>query len=161
MTSLRTAIQSDLKGLKDLFLKSIQQACKNDYSPAEIAVWTATAHNQERWQTMLETQYVLVAEIDGRLAGFGTLKGSDYLDFMYVHPDFLRRGVAGKLLQALEEKAHMRGSTILVSDISITARPFFEKSGFVVLRKNHNERDGEVLVNFRMEKKLSDKPRKG
>lgn len=154
MISLRHATQADLPALKALFVQTIQQACTNDYTPAEIKVWTSTVENADRWQLMLDTQCVLVAHEGDAVAGFGTLKEGNYLDFMYVHPDFLRRGIASQLLEALEKEAQKHSTATISSDISITARPFFERKGYVVIRKNHNERDGEVLINFKMEKSI-------
>ena len=138
MISLRPATTTDLPSLQALFVQTIRQTCTEDYSPAEIAVWTATVNNLERWQTMMKTQYVLVAQSGEHIAGFGTLKDGDYLDFIYVHPDFQGQGVAKQLLSALEAEASKQGTTSISSDISITARPFFERKGYVVLHENQN-----------------------
>ena len=154
MISLRQATATDIPALQALFVLCIRQTCTTDYTEAEIAVWTATAQNSDRWNKAVADQYFLIAEEGKKLAGFGSLRDGNYLDFMYVHPDFQGRGVAGKLLAALEAKALRLGTASLHSDISITARPFFEKKGYGVLHENRNERSGEVLVNYRMERVL-------
>lgn len=40
-------------------------------------------------------------------------------------------------------------------DISITARGFFEKNGFEVIKEQQNFRNNSCLINYKMVKKLS------
>lgn len=47
---------------------------------------------------------MLLAISDGKIAGFSSLRDGDYLDFMYVHKDCQRMGVAETLLKAIEQK---------------------------------------------------------
>ena len=48
--------------------------------------------------------------------------------------------------------------TVLTSDVSKTARPFFEKVGFEVIKKQTVVRQGVELTNFKMKKKIEKKP---
>ena len=59
-----------------------------------------------------------------------------------------------RLLTVIEDHARQRGDTLLESDISITARPFFEKRGWQVVRENRIQRNDQLLINFRMRKPL-------
>jgi putative acetyltransferase len=86
--------------------------------------------------------------------GYGTLKDSDYIDFFYVHKNFQRRGIADKLLSRLELQAKKHLVSKISSDISITAKPFFEKKGYQVIRRQENQRGEIVLINYKMEKIL-------
>ena len=91
-----------------------------------------------------------MAEIRGRLAGFGDLDpAAGYLDRLYVRREFQRRGVARALCDALEQASRARP---LTTHASRTARPFFEKRGYRVLRPQQVERRGQQLENFVMEK---------
>ena len=53
-------------------------------------------------------------------------------------------------------EAHARRAqlTELTSDVSITARPFFERHGFNVKAKQHPVMGGVLLTNYKMRKKL-------
>lgn len=102
----------------------------------------------------MEEQEVIVVE-ENQLLGFASLKDGHYIDFLYLAPEAQGKGLAQKMLQELEARA--RADT-LSSDISITARPFIERQGFKVIRKNHNARAGEVLINFYVEKSLKKNP---
>lgn len=54
----------------------------------------------------------------------------------------------------LEQLARSKGVTEMSSDVSITARPFFEAKGFVVDEEQFVEIRGQVLRNFKMVRKL-------
>ena len=95
-----------------------------------------------------------MAIIQDQIVGFGTLKNSNYIDFFYIHKDFQRRGIANKLLTELELEAKNQQTKIITSDISITAKPFFEKKGFVVKTEQKNIRLDVELINYKMEKQL-------
>lgn len=112
-------------------------------------------NNTERWLEVIKTQFVLLAIIENKIAGFGTLKDSNYIDFFYIHKDFQRLGIADKILTELETEAKSHHSKTITSDISITAKPFFEKKGFVAKAKQRNIRLGIELINYKMEKHLS------
>ncbi|MCP2026979.1 putative acetyltransferase [Flavobacterium sp. HSC-32F16] len=150
----KKATNSDLNEMQQLYIETIQSVCKNDYNPEQIEAWISGVKNTERWLEVIEKQYVLLAVIENKIAGFGTLKDGNYIDFFYIHKDFQRQGIADKLLKALELEAVNQHSKIISSDISITARPFFEKKGFIAKKEQKNIRLCIELINYKMEKEL-------
>ncbi|RYJ37178.1 GCN5-related N-acetyltransferase [Flavobacterium anhuiense] len=140
--------------MQQLYIETIQIVCKNDYDSTQIKAWISGVKNTERWIEVIEKQFVLLAIIENKIVGFGTLKDGNYIDFFYIHKDFQRQGIADKILKELEMEAKKHNSTIITSDISITAKPFFEKKGFVVNAEQKNIRLGIELINFNMEKEL-------
>lgn len=153
-TALRKATTTDLQDLKTLFVGTIRQVCSSHYTPEQIKVWTASVENEKRWSDMISDQYVLVAEQEKKIVGFATLHQGNYLDFFYVHKDHQGQGIAKKLYQAIEAEALRQGYSQISSDISKTARPFFEKQGFQVVRKQNIVRKQVKLTNFKMRKVL-------
>lgn len=152
--NIRKATLSDLPAMKLLFVDTIESVCKADYNEVQIKEWTSSVNNLKRWTDVVENQLVLLSIIDEKITGFGTLKNGDYIDFFYIHKDFQRQGIAGFLLTALEKEAQKFNTKQITSDISITAKVFFKKNGYVVEREQHNERNGVVLVNYKMKKQL-------
>ncbi|WP_316635401.1 GNAT family N-acetyltransferase [uncultured Flavobacterium sp.] len=152
--NFRKATISDLKEMQELYIGTIQEVCKNDYNLAQIEVWSSGVQNTERWLDVINTQFVLLAVIENKITGFGTLKDANYIDFFYVHKDFQKQGIANKILTKLELEAKNQHSKIINSDISITAKPFFEKKDFIVKAEQRNIRLGVELINYKMEKKL-------
>ncbi|WP_374174851.1 GNAT family N-acetyltransferase [Flavobacterium tructae] len=152
--NFRKATISDLPEMQQLYTETIQSVCKNDYNPAQIEAWTYGVHNTERWLEVVHTQFVLLAIIETKMVGFGTLKNGNYIDFFYIHKDYQKQGIAHKLLNELLLEAQKQHSKIITSDISITAKPFFEKNGFTTKVKQRNVRLGIELINYKMEKEI-------
>lgn len=152
--TFRNATISDLNEMQQLYIETIQSVCKKDYNEAQREAWISGVKNTERWIAVIETQYVLLAVIENKIAGFATLKDGDYIDFFYIHKDFQRQGIADKLLTKLELEAQKQHSKMITSDISITAKPFFEKKGFVTKAEQKNIHLDVELINYKMEKNL-------
>jgi putative acetyltransferase len=152
--NFRKATASDLSEMQQLYIGTIQSVCINDYNSDQIEAWISGVKNTERWVEVIRTQFVLLAIIKDQIAGFGTLKDDNYIDFFYIHKDFQRQGIADKLLTELELEAQKQHSKIITSDISITAKPFFEKKGYVVKTEQKNIRLNIELINYKMEKEL-------
>lgn len=148
----RTATLSDLKEMQELSIETIKSVCQKDYNPKQIEVWISGVKNTERWIDVINTQFVLLAIIENKIVGYGTLKDGNYIDFFYVHKDFQRQGIADKILSELEIEAKKSNSKIITSDISITAKPFFEKKGFIVIKEQRIEKLGVELINYKMQK---------
>ena len=72
-----------------------------------------------------------------------------YLDRLYVHANHQRQGITTKLCDRLE--AATTAPTI-TTHASVTARPFFERRGYVILRSQQVTRHGLILTNFVMAK---------
>jgi putative acetyltransferase len=152
--NFRSAILEDLPEMKQLYVDTIRMVCRKDYTEEQVAVWSSSANQAERWLDMMVNQFVLIAESDGVIAGFGSLKNNNYIDFFYVHACFQGQGVAGDLLRLLQKEAVNHGEKLLSSDISMTAKPFFEKQGFKVVVGQENVRGDVILINYKMIKHL-------
>jgi len=100
---------------------------------------------------------VRVALTGGGPVGFISLQKGGLIDQLYVHPAVARTGVASALVEAIEKLAAARGTAMLATDASDTAKPLFEKRGFAAERRNTIEIDGEYLGNTRMTKALAPK----
>ena len=82
------------------------------------------------------------------IIGFGDIDKTGYLDRLYVHADYQKKGAAAAICSRLEQAV----SGKITTHASITARPFFEKRGYRVVREQQVERKGVFLTNFVMEK---------
>jgi len=151
---LREATIADLPEMKELFRGTIMDICANEYDADQRKQWASSSEKTERWENLIKEQFVLLAVKQDVIVGFGSLLNGNYLDFMYVHKDYQRQGIADLLLRALETEAARRKTTVVTSDISKTARPFFEKKGYVVVKEQENQRGDVILINYKMEKEL-------
>jgi len=139
--------------LAGLFYRTVHAVCLGDYTQEQVDAWADGRVDVDAWERSFLQHYTLVARVGGEIVGFADLDG-DYLDRLYVHKDHQRNGVATALVQALEQAAAQQGHRRLVTHASITARPFFEKQGYQVVKEQQVERRGVLLTNFVMEKTL-------
>jgi len=112
-------------------------------------LWATGTIDERDWNASLSAHRTLIAELDGIIVGFADLAEDGYLDRLYVHRAYQRRGIATALCNALEA-----GCTVplLTTHASITARPFFEKRGWKTVRQQTVVRQGVALTNFVMQK---------
>lgn len=139
---------ADCKALAELFYNTVHTVNAKDYTKAQLDVWAAGHMDLERWNQSLLAHCSLVAADGDVITGFGDIDQTGYLDRLYVHRDRQREGIASALCSRLEQT--VRGK--VVTHASITARPFFEKRGYRVVREQLITRQGVFLTNFVMEK---------
>jgi putative acetyltransferase len=151
---MRLSKLNDLPEMQKMFVDTISTICIDDYTPEQIKVWTSSIENIQRWIDKLTSQYFLIAELDNKIVGYASLENNDYVDFLYVHKDFQRQGIADRLYTEIENEAIKRKVTILTSDVSETARRFFEKKGFKTIAPQTNIIKNVEIVNYKMTKQL-------
>ena len=146
---IREYRESDCKQAAELFLCTVHTVNAKDYSAEQLDAWAPGQPDLEAWDRSLHAHESFVAEENGVIIGFGDIDQSGYLDRLFVDKDHQGRGVATALCDALEAAVRAEHYT---THASITARPFFEKRGYRVVRQQRVERQGVFLTNFVMEK---------
>lgn len=140
--------------LTELFYHSVHGVCLGDYTREQVDAWADGTADPALWEQSFLGRQVLVARLDGEIAGFADREG-DYLDRLYVHKDHQRKGIARALCDGLERSAKEEGVERMRVHASITARGFFEKRGWRMVKAQQVERKGVRLTNFVMEKELT------
>lgn len=69
---------------------------------------------------------------------------------MYVHKDFQKQGIAAQLLKKIIETANTLGIKTIESDVSITAKSFFEKFHFIAVQQQVVVINDIQLANYKM-----------
>ncbi len=151
----RIATQNDLAAILNLFAATVKTVCAKDYTPVQIDAWVSSINNPERWESRITQQYFIIAKTNKEIVGFGSLDHLSYIDLLYVHKDYQGMGIATQILSELEKEAFRSGTTELTSDVSKTARPFFEKNGFQVTSEQTVAIAGVQLNNYKMVKKCT------
>ena len=152
---IQTYSSERAREIADLFHQSVHAIDPSVYSPELKEAWAPTPVNYERWSERLNEKKPFIAVIENRVAGFIELDADGHIDCTYTHPHFQGKGVASTLYEHVLEEAKFRNIKRLYVEASLIAKPFFERRGFSVVKKNEVQRSGVSLVNFSMEKKLS------
>ena len=145
---LRSYEHRDCPVLARLFYDTVHTVNRRDYTQAQVDAWATGEVDLAAWDASLAAHRTLVAEEDGIILGFADMTDDGYLDRLYVHHLHQRQGVAAALCDRLEKTVEGPVTT----HASITARPFFEKRGYRVVKEQQVERRGVLLTNFVMEK---------
>ncbi len=149
------ATKQDIGMITQLFRDTIQNVNSKDYPADEIDDWSSWWTDHDKWQERIEEQYFIKAMIEDKTVGFSSLATDGYLDFMFTHKDYQRHGVAANLISKIEKKAEEQGNDLIYSDVSITAKGFFEKHGYVVEKQQFKKSRNKELINFRMTKTIN------
>ncbi len=176
MTVIRRATPQDVPALRELIPLSARELSRGYY--AEDETESAILHVFGPDSRLIADGTYFVAEEDGRIAGCGgwsrrrTLYGGDQMKSgeeplldpateaakiraFFVHPDFARRGIGSRLLEACVEAARAAGFRRLELAATLPGVPLYAARGF-----RERERlevampDGRRLAIVRMERDL-------
>lgn len=142
---IREYKDEDCTAVSKLFYETVHTVNAKDYTAEQLSAWAQNADGLKQRREDLLKQHTLIAEIDGVIVGFGSIDNSGCLDFLFVHKDYQRRGVATALCDELE-----KGFNVIKTFASITAKPFFESRGYKVIKAQEVERFGVKLQNYEM-----------
>ena len=128
MNKIRQVNLSDIPALQELYQHTVLTVNRKDYTAEEVADWASCGDDTSHWNELFEEQHYVVAENE--------------------------QGVATSLYKHLEAYARERGAKRLTSEVSITAKPFFEKQGFQVDEEQKRKANQMCLTNYKMSKQL-------
>lgn len=146
---IREYQSSDCDKLAKLFYNTVHIVNAKDYSSEKLNVWATGQIDLKKWNQSFLEHHCLVAIDDGMIVGFGDIDCTGYLDRLFVHSHYQRRGIATALCNQLEQLVNVNTIT---THASITAKPFFETRGYQVIKEQQVERQGIKLINFVMVK---------
>lgn len=150
---IRAALESDAVELKNLFQNTVLAINRRDYSQAEVEDWASCGDDLSNIEDMIKTHYFIVAvNQQSEIVGFSSITPQGYLHSMFVHKDFQGEGIATMLLNEIEQYAITNGIMRITSEVSLTARPFFEKKGYIVEEEQKRKANKLSLTNFWMAK---------
>lgn len=146
---------TDVEQIRDLFCNTVRSVNSRDYCQAEVEDWASCGDDLTKLKSMIGTHYFVVARNDeNRIIGFSSITPEGYLHSMFVDRDFQNVGVATALLSEVEQYAHDKDIAALSSDVSKTARAFFENKGYVVRTEQQHKANHLYLTNYKMVKNL-------
>ena len=141
---------------KELFQNTVLAVNSKDYSQAEVEDWASCGDDLSNIEEMIKTHYFIVAvNQQSEIVGFSSITPQGYLHSMFVHKDFQGEGIATMLLNEIEQYAITNGIMRITSEVSLTARPFFEKKGYIVKEEQKRKANQLSLTNFLMAKEVA------
>jgi putative acetyltransferase len=144
----------DAEQIAQLFHETVREVNIRDYSSNQVRVWAPDDIHFRNWVEVCSNRFTYVADDEGVVAGFGELEPNGHIDCFYCHKNYQRCGVGGQIYRAIETKAVELSVSSLFTEASITAKPFFHRMGFSVVKEQKVTRGGETFINYAMEKLL-------
>lgn len=148
--TIRKYEPSDCETLAKLFYDTVHFVNIKDYTEEQVGVWATGEIDLTAWNKSFLEHYAVVAEDDGVIVGFGDIAENGYLDRLYVHKDCQHKGIGTAICNELEKAVNSSDFTV---QASITAKPFFESRGYIVVKEQQVVRRGVFLTNFYMKKR--------
>ena len=146
---IRPATHNDAAQIAELFRRAVLHIEASHYSDSEKAAWIQGADNAAFWQKRIGRGCIRLAAQNDRILGFiEYLPEQNHLDCLFTDPVHQRQGVASALLSAVLPQAD--ADKTVTADVSAAALPFFKKQGFILQHQNQIQRNGLVLINYRM-----------
>jgi putative acetyltransferase len=138
--TLRPYTDADEDAAIDLWRRTWQTHFPHIDFNARVAWW------RERWrQELIPVARVVVAERDGKLAGFVTVEPATlYLDQIVVAPEYWGSGIADALLDEAK-RLSPRGLDLMVNTDNARAIRFYERHGFVYTGEGANPVSGRPV----------------
>lgn len=154
---LRKLSKEDIPILQTLFRETVLHVNARDYTREEVEDWASCGDSAEHMKDLLaRNDYVVALNEQGEIIGFSSMNTEGYLHLLFVHKDYQRVGVGSLLLSAMEKRAREYGVAEITSEVSLTARPFFEENGYKVIKVQKRRANRLELTNFVMRKCLKD-----
>ncbi len=140
------------KHLWDIHFYTIRNINIRDYSQAQVEAWAPESLDSSVWEKRVKELSPFVAEIDGVIVGYTDLQISGLIDHFFCHHEYQSKGVGKALMNHVFKVGSLRGIKRYFSEVSVTARPFYEHFDFKVVQAQEVEVRGQKLRNFVMEK---------
>ena len=146
---------SDARDLANIYYNTIHSINSRDYSSEQINAWAPSSSLElDGWKKKWAKLVPIVALAENTIVGFAEFELNGHIDCFYVHHEFQGKGVGSALMAAIEEQARKEKISRIYAEVSITAKPFFEKRDFQILKEQRVAIRGCELTNFVMEKIL-------
>jgi putative acetyltransferase len=140
--------------LFEVYYSAIHLIASHDYSAEQVNAWAPLNLDRELWVNRIRGIDSFVAEIDGQPVGYADVQQNGYIDHFFVSGHHPRQGVGKALMEAIHNEAQCLSLKELTSDVSLTAQPFFERFGFVIVEQRKPVVRGIELSNALMRKSL-------
>jgi putative acetyltransferase len=141
--------------LIELFFDAVHTVNMGDYTREQLDIWAPEVINPEKWMERINDNYLVMAKDANKIVGFGELTSEGCVDLFYVHNEYLRQNIGQHLLGYLIRRALKLGMDEIFVEASVTARPFFEKSGFDLIKKHVKQLNGCDFIVYIMNKRIN------
>lgn len=153
--SIRDYQPGDVQALANIFYNTIHRVNIQHYTKDQVDVWAPLSSLEtEGWAKKFPRTKPIIAIVGDEIVGFAEFEPDGHIDSFYCHHEWINKGVGSTLMEEILQKAKNNHIHRIFSEVSITAKPFFEKHGFNIVIQQTIVRKGVELTNFKMERTI-------
>lgn len=152
MIDIRKYKSGEEEKLFEIFYNTIRKINIQDYTNEQVKAWAPDDYDESRWRERIKGINPFVALLKNEIVGYADIQKDGYIDHFFCHHKFQGKGIGKTLMSRIFEAGEELKVTRYYSEVSITAKPFFEHFGFIVIREQEVEVRGVKLKNYLMEK---------
>jgi putative acetyltransferase len=154
--SIRRASHGDATEIIAAHVRSIREICSKDYSETQISAWSGRDFSEEIWRRTIDRDTVWVVEYDQHVAGFGHVRfkpaRTATIEGLYFAPVAAGRGLGRELMSLVFKELTDRGVEEADLASTLTAKGFYVRLGFSVVRPTVVKFDGVEVECIEMRK---------
>lgn len=120
------------------------------YTRPQRLAWSRVPYNLRQWCRRQSRNITLIAEVNGRVAGFTEFRPDGHVHMLFVHPAMKGLGIACALLEAGDRALAHRGVMRRSTGASRDSMPVFARAGYRLSGGQQIAAFGEYLLSWRM-----------
>lgn len=151
---IRSAKDGDYAAIARLHRQTIRNVNSKDYTEDQIRAWSALT-NANRFRNSASKCKRWVAVVNDKVVGFCDHALDGEFWGLYVHKDHIGKGIGSRLIRTAESSLRKMGFKKVTLKATVTAKEFYKKQGYKVIKKDLHTINGKELEIFVMTKKLS------
>ena len=156
--SVRNYQTEDVGALAAIYYNTIHRINSQHYTEEQLDVWAPKSSLEtEGWAKKFSRTNPMIALVGETIVGFAEFEPNGHIDCFYYHHEWIGKGVGSALMEEILKRAKASHIDQIFAEVSITAKPFFERHGFALIAEQKMVRNGIELTNFKMERNLSQK----
>ncbi len=145
---INRATEVDLPLMQRLFYQTVTTYGSIIFSKSEIKIYSRLAANKVYWIKKFKKDFIYNAKLNGEIVGSFSMDQNGKIEYVFVHMNYQKQGIASKLYKSLETVAKDANIHTLTTQINLLTRHFFEKRGFEIIKNTSQVVGGEEIVTY-------------
>jgi ribosomal protein S18 acetylase RimI-like enzyme len=151
---IRLAQDKDCAAIARLHRQTIRNVNSKDYSEDIIKIWSGRTHAQKFRNSANKCKRWVAVECS-KIVGFCDHNLDGEFWGLYIHKDFIGKGIGSRLLKTAETSLKKLGYKKVKLEASITARDFYKKRGYKVVKRSLHPIGDKKMPVYIMTKNLN------
>ena len=154
--SIRDYRPEDVQDLANIYFNTVHRINIKHYTQEQVDAWAPQSWfksgETEGWAKKFARTKPVIAVIGDKIVGFAEFEPNGHIDCFYCHHEWIGKGVGSALMNEILRRAKNNHINRIFSEVSITAKPFFENYNFDVISEQIDYKKGVGLINYKMER---------